>query len=392
MSATQHTQHEDKTIYIEALEDENDHWLSITDAARVCRVQDVSIRRAITAGRLPVRRQGAGDNKRTRFVRASDLPRANFPILDSTAAITSDIRKVDVLSLPLQQQKLAEEQRQLAVHLDELQSAQEQQRAFVLKIHEETVERLHLLFTMAEEQKALLARMERQWVEYQGQTDQRLNQVKRWQADTDQHMRQQVQHLSDLSSRQEQQMQALSTFKTQIEQQELALQAALDQQAQGLASLKKEIEEQAQTTKVQIDQQSSTLQKQFEQGISTLQEEYGHRIEGLVTEQAKDIAHVMDQVARVQAKAEASITAVDATQHLLDTSEERTRQQLQVENAARQVLEQKLQEEQVARATLEQRLTDVFKLLQEEIATRQALSGEIAHLKAVSPKAKKTQA
>jgi hypothetical protein len=217
-----------------------------------------------------------------------------------------------------------------------------------------------------------LARMEQQWLEYQGQTDQRLNQAEQRQADTDQHMRQQMQHLSDLSSRQEQQMQALSTFKTQTEQQELVFQTAQDQQVQSLATLKKEVEEQAQSTKIQ----SSILQQQFEQGISTLQEEHGHRIEGIVTKQAKDLAHVMDQIARVRAKAEASITAVDATQHLFDASEEHTKRQLQ--------------EEKAARVALEQRLADVFRLLQEEIATRQALSEAVAHQKKMpASKAKK---
>lgn len=41
--------------YVEELADENDYWLSITDASRVCRVQDINIRRAIEKGHLPVR-------------------------------------------------------------------------------------------------------------------------------------------------------------------------------------------------------------------------------------------------------------------------------------------------------------------------------------------------
>jgi hypothetical protein len=105
---TPNTQKNDRTRYVEELEGQDDYWLSITDASRICRVQDVSIRRAIASGRLPVRKQGAGDNKRTRFVRASDLPRANFPILDAGAAITSDIRKVDILDLPLQIKRLTQ--------------------------------------------------------------------------------------------------------------------------------------------------------------------------------------------------------------------------------------------------------------------------------------------
>ena len=113
MEPTETTPNKDRTRYVEELEGQDDYWLSITDAYRICRVQDVSIRRAIASGRLPVRAQGAGDNKRTRFVRASDLPRANFPILDSGAAITSDIRKVDILNIPLQIQRLVEQLAQI---------------------------------------------------------------------------------------------------------------------------------------------------------------------------------------------------------------------------------------------------------------------------------------
>ncbi len=99
--------------YVEALEGEGDYWLSITDAARVCRVQDVTLRRAINRGNLPVRKLTAGQNKRTRFVRASDLPRAGYPIIDESAVITTEIGKADILSIPRQQQEIMAAQRRL---------------------------------------------------------------------------------------------------------------------------------------------------------------------------------------------------------------------------------------------------------------------------------------
>ncbi len=99
--------------YVEALEGEGDYWLSITDAARVCRVQDVTLRRAINRGNLPVRKLPAGQNKRTRFVRASDLPRAGYPIIDESATITTEIGKADILSIPRQQQEIMAVQRRL---------------------------------------------------------------------------------------------------------------------------------------------------------------------------------------------------------------------------------------------------------------------------------------
>jgi hypothetical protein len=112
---------EDQVVYIEELNGAGDYWLSITDAARVCRVQDVSIRRAINRKVLPVRRQRAGQNKRTRFVRASDLALAGFPIIDESAAITTEIGKVDVLSIPRQQQQIVQDHQALTLKLGGLQ-------------------------------------------------------------------------------------------------------------------------------------------------------------------------------------------------------------------------------------------------------------------------------
>ncbi|HXR66540.1 MAG TPA: hypothetical protein VN729_11485 [Ktedonobacteraceae bacterium] len=120
-SRSQESPAEDQVVYIEELSGDGDYWLSITDAARVCRVQDVSIRRAINRKALPVRRQRAGQNKRTRFVRASDLASAGFPIIDESAAITTEIGKVDVLSIPRQQQQIVQDHQALTLKLGELQ-------------------------------------------------------------------------------------------------------------------------------------------------------------------------------------------------------------------------------------------------------------------------------
>jgi hypothetical protein len=110
----------DQEMYVEELAGPDDYWLSLTDAARVCRVQDVSIRRAIKRKVLPVRRQRAGQNKRTRLVRASDLAQAGFPIIDTSAAITTEVGKVDVLSIPRQQQQIMHEHQEFLTQLHEL--------------------------------------------------------------------------------------------------------------------------------------------------------------------------------------------------------------------------------------------------------------------------------
>ncbi len=121
MNLSQNTQQQsppdDLTVYVDELAEPHDHWLSLTDASRVCRVQDVSIRRAIKRGTLPVRRLRAGQNKRTRFVRASDLAAAGFPIIDESAVISKETGTVDVLSIPKQQMQIMQEQQEIQQHL-----------------------------------------------------------------------------------------------------------------------------------------------------------------------------------------------------------------------------------------------------------------------------------
>lgn len=152
---------EEQFLYVEELAGAGDYWLSITDAARICRVQDVSIRRAISRRVLPVRRQRAGQNKRTRFVRASDLPQAGFPIIDESAAITTEIGKVDILSIPRQQQRILQDHQQLMGRLEKMQETLSDQQAQVLAKLEQQKEQFQTSLQDSqrtqEQQLALLA-------------------------------------------------------------------------------------------------------------------------------------------------------------------------------------------------------------------------------------------
>ncbi len=69
-------------------------------------------RRWVASGRLPVRKEPVGINQRTRLVRASDVARIR-PIVDPTAAITDDIHRLDLLSIPRQQAQIQQDHRQL---------------------------------------------------------------------------------------------------------------------------------------------------------------------------------------------------------------------------------------------------------------------------------------
>ncbi|MFL5592072.1 MAG: hypothetical protein ACJ8DI_31080 [Ktedonobacteraceae bacterium] len=98
--------------FVEELADEHDYWMSLTDAARITRTSEAMTRRWVTSGRLPVRKEPVGINQRTRLVRASDVARIR-PIVDPTAAITDDIHKLDLLSIPRQQAQIQQDHRQL---------------------------------------------------------------------------------------------------------------------------------------------------------------------------------------------------------------------------------------------------------------------------------------
>lgn len=91
--------------FVDELVEEGDYWLTLTDAARITRRQEVTIRRWVATGVLPVRRQRMGLNKRTRHVRASDLGKLT-PIVDPAAMISGQAAQVDLLSIPAQQAQI----------------------------------------------------------------------------------------------------------------------------------------------------------------------------------------------------------------------------------------------------------------------------------------------
>src|SRR6266567_1168673 len=83
--------------YADELAGPDDYWMTITDAARATRRQDITIRRWIASGMLPVRKERVGLNKRARQIRASDVATLT-PIIDNSAMISKDESKIDLTS------------------------------------------------------------------------------------------------------------------------------------------------------------------------------------------------------------------------------------------------------------------------------------------------------
>jgi hypothetical protein len=245
---------EDQVVYIDELSGAGDYWLSITDAARVCRVQDVSIRRAINRKVLPVRRQRAGQNKRTRFVRASDLASAGFPIIDESAAITTEIGKVDVLSIPRQQQQIIQDHQALTLKLGELQETLASSLQQVDAALHQQQERFEISLQSTREEQArqfaaLEARLAQEQEEFQlalAETSQHLTNeqqalrqdVEREQADAlarDEHTRTVLETLHqdveqeqrDALTREKQLQATVNTWQTTLQEQQQAFQQQL---------------------------------------------------------------------------------------------------------------------------------------------------------------------
>jgi len=97
-----------KEVHVTELAGPGDRWVSVTDASRIARRQEHTIRTWIAQGVLPVNPQRVGINKKTRQIRLSDLSKLT-PIIDPEAAIATELGTLDLPSIPKQQQQLAEQ-------------------------------------------------------------------------------------------------------------------------------------------------------------------------------------------------------------------------------------------------------------------------------------------
>ncbi len=96
-----------KEVHVTELAGPGDRWVSVTDASRIARRQEHTIRTWIVQGLLPVNPVRVGINKKTRQVRLSDLATLT-PIVDPDAGIATELGTLDLPSIPKQQQQLAE--------------------------------------------------------------------------------------------------------------------------------------------------------------------------------------------------------------------------------------------------------------------------------------------
>ena len=117
--------------YVTELAGPEDRWVTVTDAGRIARRQEHTIRSWIASGALPVHPDRIGINKKTRQIRLSDLTSLT-PIIDPDAAIAADFRALDLFSIPRTQQQLVEQvaalQREVAEQQERATAAEQQVR------------------------------------------------------------------------------------------------------------------------------------------------------------------------------------------------------------------------------------------------------------------------
>lgn len=296
------TAEHDPVVYVETLASADDYWLSITDAARVCRVQDVSIRRSINKGILPVRRQRAGQNKRTRFVRASDLPQAGFPIIDESAAITTEIGKADILSIPRQQQQIVQDHQHLLTTLALAQKTftdGQAQIQVLLQQQQEQIKRVQ------HENTQQVAALETRLVQSQAQFQQTLAE-----ADQRHEEEQQATQLALARLQNELQQQELRQ-QTQLQQQKTEFQELLQDQNAALSAYQSETNQalQAFTTAQQqalqlhqrtVEARVQQLEQETQENVTLCQQDLLSHLEAYQRKQHEQMAELVERLALVQ--------------------------------------------------------------------------------------------
>lgn len=143
--------------YVTDLVGPDDRWVSVTDASRIGRRQEHTIRTWIAQGLLPVHPERVGINKKTRQVRLSDLATLT-PIIDPDAGIATDLGTLDLPSIPKQQQQLMAQMTTLRQEVaGELAHLGEQLQSLVGK-HEQFAEEVRQTWLIHQQQYQVLTR------------------------------------------------------------------------------------------------------------------------------------------------------------------------------------------------------------------------------------------
>jgi hypothetical protein len=322
-----------------------DAWISLTDAARVTRTSEAMARRWVTSGRLPVKKEAVGIPPRTRLVRLSDVAKIR-PIVDPTAAITGDVRKLDLPSIPRQQLQIMEDHQRLLQQVQAALAALEQHEASARATLEQVTAHVQqeakafrsLLSTHRDELQRALDQAEQQHQALATVVRDQAGQIERGH---DELMNQARQHQHDLEQ-----------LRTRL----------LGQLAEAHQQLARQLSEQGQDYRSQVDQVRRDL-AQHQETLTTLRE----ALVALVEQQGREAMAALEQLERDQAQDVATLT------ERMEKMEQRLEQvatQMEAVQATALGYQKRADGQEI-------RLQDVWKLLQGEIAARQALEQQV---------------
>lgn len=355
-----------------------DAWISLTDAARVTRTSEAMARRWVTSGRLPVKKEAVGIPPRTRLVRISDVAKIR-PIVDPTAAITGDVRKLDLPSIPRQQQQIMQDYQRILGETATLQQAVDQftqETRQTWRVHQQQYQ---ALAHRDAEQQQLIQRVRDSLTESLHALDRSLHQELAGQqeqphllleqvASYGQGLQQARQDLSALIVETEQTLrQALSE---RVEHSEAALRQALEavrkigegetqQVRQSVADLGAAIwgaHEELQAVVFRLDARTDQQFSQLSNRMEPLETTLG-KLQGEIREQGEQvgqqISQLSTQVAGVQSTWQERATTAEAEARQL-------RRDLDAQGYLQQALQQQLAEERKAREALARQVERVL--------------------------------
>jgi len=281
--------------------------MSLTDAARITRTSEAMARRWVSRGRLPIRKEPVGINQRTRLVRASDVARIR-PIVDPTAAITDDIHKLDLLSIPRQQEQIMHD------HQRVLELAQRMRQ----EIEEHFNQNRITLEQGAMELQQQMKEWDRRFALQQGAWQQALDlQQQHHEALVIQvdHQMQEIEHRTDeLKEQGKQQQQAQQSLTAQFEKVRATMQEALQEVQQHLKRLDQDFRHQADQMyhdlTARLKQQGERFQDDlggieetlayYDQAHKQMQQDMMDVQQGFLTQRETLMAHIEQQRGEVE--------------------------------------------------------------------------------------------
>jgi len=379
-----------KEVHVTELAGPDDHWVSVTDASRIARRQEHTIRTWIAQGVLPVHPVRVGINKKTRRVRLSDLATLT-PILDPDAGIATDLGTLDLPSIPKQQQHLAEQMTTLRLETTRQIAALSEQFRGLTGEHETFAEETRQAWNVSQQQYQALTRRNDeqqrliQQVRDTGASDLRdVDQAIRQELGNgmklhallddrvkaqEQTVRQAHQELSDLIARTEQALRQV--FAEQVEQRALSLrqewtgllahteQALRQESAETVELVRKELAGLQERMGSAVTHLQAHTEQQFSQ-MGMRQQQWEETMllqQNELQQHAERVGHLETQVAGMQSSWQERAMAAEQEAR-------QVRRDLDAHKSLQQAFQQQLDEERKAREELARQ---VSKLLQQSL-------------------------